>query len=94
MSVRAAALSGLVVGILVLVVAWALELPLERVTLLAPLVVVCAAAVAGLAVFWTRAALESYREARHPRLIVTLIAATVVLVVILTLLGIELPREG
>jgi hypothetical protein len=92
-SVRAAAVSGLVVGVLVIVVAWALELPLERVTVLAPVVVVCAAAVAGLAVFWTRAALESIREARHPRVMVGVILATVVLVVILTLLGIELPRE-
>jgi hypothetical protein len=85
--------SGVVVGALVLVVAWALGLPLERVTLLAPVVVVCAAAAAGLAVFWARAALESLREARHPRLILALSAAGVVLVVILTLLGIELPRE-
>jgi hypothetical protein len=90
---RAAAVSGVVVGALVLVVAWALELPLERVTLLAPVVVVCAAAAAGLVVFWVRAALESLREARHPRLIMALGAAAVVLVVVLTLLGIELPRE-
>ena len=93
MSARAAAGSGLVVGLLVLLAAWLFELPLSRVVLLAPLVVLVAAAIAGLVVFWTRAAADSLREAKRPRLIVGAAAAIVALGVILTLLGVELPRE-
>jgi uncharacterized membrane protein (UPF0182 family) len=92
-SARAAAGSGLVVGLLVLLAAWLFELPLSRVVLLAPLVVLVAAAIAGLVVFWTRAAADSLREAKRPRLIVGAAAAIVALGVILTLLGVELPRE-
>ena len=93
MSARAAAASGLVVGLLVLSVAWLFELPLSRVAVLAPLIVLIAAAMAGLFVFWARAAAESLREARRPHLIIGATAAVVVLGVVLTLLGIELPRE-
>jgi hypothetical protein len=56
-------------------------------------VVLIAAAIAGLVVFWTRAAAESLRDAKRPRMIVGAAAAVVVLGVALTLLGIELPRE-
>jgi uncharacterized membrane protein len=81
------------VGCLVLVVAWVFELPVARVALLAPVVVVIAAAVAGLFVFWARAATESYREAKRPRLIAGAAVAIVAAGVVLTILGIELPRE-
>ncbi|HWH55224.1 MAG TPA: hypothetical protein VNT04_06555 [Gaiellaceae bacterium] len=93
MSARSAAISGLVVGVLVLGVAWLFELPVTRVALLAPVVVLIAAVVAGLVVFWSRAAADSLREAKRPRLIVGAAAAVVGLGVVLTLLGIELPRE-
>jgi hypothetical protein len=93
MSARAAAFSGLVVGVLVLGVAWLFDISVSHVTLLAPVVVLVAAAVAGLAVFWTRAAADSLREAKRPRLILGAAAAIVVLGVVLTLLGVELPRE-
>ena len=78
---------------LVLAVAWLFELPVARVALLAPVVVVVAAAVAGLAVFWVRAAHESYREAKRPRLIAGATVAIVALGIVLTILGVELPRE-
>jgi hypothetical protein len=90
---RAATISGLVVGALVLLVAWLFDVSLAHVTLLAPVVVIVAAAVAGLAVFWVRAALESLREAKHPRLILAAGAGVVAVGILLTLLGIELPRE-
>jgi hypothetical protein len=92
-NVRAAAVSGIVVAVLVLTVAWIFELPLARVAALAPLVVLVAAALAGLVVFWTRAALEGLRGAKHPRVIVGAALAIVILGVLLTVLGIELPRE-
>jgi hypothetical protein len=92
-SVRAAAASGVAVGVLVLTVAWVFELPLGRVAALAPVVVLVAAAAVGLVVFWTRAALEGLRGAKHPRVIVGAALAIVALGVLLTVLGIELPRE-
>jgi hypothetical protein len=92
-SVRAAAISGLVVGALVLGVAWLFDISVSHVTLLAPVVVLIAAAVAGLGVFWFRAAADSLRESKHSRLIVGAGAAVVVLGIVLTVLGIQLPRE-
>ena len=93
MSVRAAAISGLVVGALVLAVAWLFDVSISHVTLLAPVVVLIAAAVAGLGVFWFRAAADSLRESKHPRLVVGAGAAVVVVGIVLTVLGVELPRE-
>jgi uncharacterized membrane protein len=92
-SAKAAALSGLAVGVLVLSVAWFFDIPVSRVALLAPVVVLVAAAVAGLVVFWSRAAADSLREAKRPRMIVGAAAAIVGLGVVLTLLGIEIPHE-
>jgi hypothetical protein len=93
MSTRAAALSGLVVGGLVLLVAWLFDVSVGHVVLLAPVVVLVFAAVAGLAVFWFRAAADSLRESRHPRVILGATAVVIVLGIALTVLGIELPRE-
>jgi hypothetical protein len=78
---------------LVVVTVWLTDLSLERAVLLAPVLVIGVAAVAGLAVFWGRVGWESFREARHPRLIIGLTAAFVLLLIGLTLLGVELPRE-
>jgi hypothetical protein len=93
MSTRAAALSGLVIGGLVLAVGWLFELPADRVVVHAPVIVVVAAVVAGLAVFWFRAAADSLRESKHPRMILGAAAAVLVLGIVLTVLGVELPRE-
>jgi uncharacterized membrane protein len=93
MSARATAISGLVVGVLVLVVAWLFELPVARVAVLAPVIVVVAAAVAGLGVFWARAARESYREAKRPRVIAGATIENLGVGIVLTILGVELPRE-
>jgi hypothetical protein len=93
MNTRTAAISGLVVGALVLAVAWLFDVSVAHVALIAPLVVLVAAAVAGLAVFWFRAAADSIRESRHPRLILGAAAAVVVVGIVLTALGVELPRE-
>ncbi len=93
MSTRAAAISGFVVGLLVLLVAWLFDVSVAHVTLLAPVVVVCAAAVVGLGVFWARAAADSLRESRRPRLVVGLIVGVVLVGLVLTVLGVELPRE-
>ncbi len=73
--------------------AWLFELSLGRAALLAPVIVGCAGAIAGLAVVWTRAGLETLRRTRRPRLVVGLSVAAVALVTVLTWLGVELPRE-
>src|ERR1044072_2897370 len=51
---RASLLSGLVVAGLVLLVVWLFDIKLERAAVLAPVLVVVAGAVAGLAVLWTK----------------------------------------
>ena len=93
MSARAAAISGLAVGVLVLATAWLFDVSVGHVMLLAPVVVLVAAAIAGLGVFWARAAADSIRGSRHPRLFLGAIAAVLVVGVVLTVLGVELPRE-
>jgi hypothetical protein len=77
----------------VLVTVWVTDLSFERAILLAPVLVIGVAALAGLVVFWSRVGLDSFRHARHPRLVVTTAVAFVLLLVALTLLGVQLPRE-
>jgi uncharacterized membrane protein YidH (DUF202 family) len=91
-SVRLAAAS-VAVTALVLVTVWVTDLSFSRAILLAPVLVVGLAAVAGLLVFWSRVGWESLRRARHPRLLVAGAVALVLLLVGLTLLGVNLPRE-
>jgi hypothetical protein len=81
------------VTVLVLVTVWVSDLTFQRAVLLAPVLVIGLAAVAGLVVFWGRVGLDSLRRARHPRLILAAAFAFVLLLVGLTLVGIELPRE-
>jgi hypothetical protein len=77
----------------VVLTVWLTDLSFERAILLAPVLVIGVAAVAGLAVFWGRVGWDSFRQARHPRLVVGLAVAFVLLLIGLTLLGVELPRE-
>ena len=92
MSMRLAAASAAVTGLVVATV-WVSDLSFERAVLLAPVLVIGLAAVAGLLVFWGRVGWESFRQARHPRLVVAAALAFVALLVGLTLLGVQLPRE-
>ena len=85
MSLRVAAAS-LAVGMLVLLAVWLTDLSFERAALLAPVLVLGLAAVAGLLVLWGRVAWQQLRESRHPR-------AIVALGLVLVLLGVKLPHE-
>jgi amino acid transporter len=87
-------LSSVVTIALVLIAVWALELSLERATVLAPVLVLAFGAAAGLVVLWTRIGWESLRRRRHPWHLVALGAGVVALLVLLSLLGVKLPREG
>ena len=54
----------LVCTVVTLAAVWAFELSWERVALLAPVLIVGGAAIAGLMLVWTRAFLESVRRGR------------------------------
>ena len=92
MSVRVVAAS-VAVTALVLLSAWIFELPLERAALLAPVIVVGFAAIAGLLVLWGRVGWEQYRESRHPVAIAVGAGVVVALFVTLSALGVKLPHE-
>jgi hypothetical protein len=92
--VRKVGISIAAIVVLVPLTAWVFAWPIERAVYLAPIILVGAAALLGLAILWARVALDSLRESRRPRLVLTLWAAGIGLIVLLTLLGVELPREG
>jgi hypothetical protein len=91
-SFRLAAAS-LGITVLVLLTVWVTDLSFQRAILLAPVLVIGVAAVAGLFVFWGRVGWESLRSTRHPALVAAAAVGFVALVVGLTLLGVKLPRE-
>ena len=78
---------------LVVLAVWLTDLSFQRAALLAPVLVVGLGAVAGLVVFWGRTGWDSLRRSRHPALIAAGAAAFVALLVVLTLLGVNLPHE-
>ena len=78
---------------LVLLTVWVTELSFQRAILLAPVLVIGVAAVAGLLVFWGRVGWDSLRRTGHPGLIAAAAVGFVALLVGLTLLGVKLPHE-
>jgi hypothetical protein len=92
--VRKVAISIAAIAVLIPLTAWLLAWPIERAVYLAPVILVGAAALLGLAILWARVAFESLRESRRPRLVLGLWAAGIGLILLLTYLGISLPREG
>ncbi len=79
---------------LVTFTAWLMGWPLERAVYLAPIIVIGFAALAGLLILWGKVALQQLRESRRPKLVVTLWLVGIGLLVLLSVLGVELPREG
>jgi hypothetical protein len=65
----------------------------ERWIVLAPALVVGAGLVLGVLILLGRAFADSVRESHHPRWIVLGLLGVVGAVVVLTYLGVELPRE-
>jgi hypothetical protein len=65
----------------------------ERWVTLAPVFVIGAGLVAAVFILLGRAFASSVRESGHTRLVMVGLAALVGIVVVLTFLGVELPRE-
>jgi hypothetical protein len=84
---------GVVTG-LVFLTAWILGWPAERAVYLAPVIVVGFAAAAGLLILWGKVALQQLRETKRPKLVLALWLGAIGLIVLLSVLGVELPREG
>jgi hypothetical protein len=74
--------------------AWILSWPLEKAVYLAPIIVAAVGASIGLIVFWARVVYVQVRDSPNRRLLLWLAAGFVVLVTVLTVLGVQLPREG
>lgn len=87
--VALAVVFGLVV-LTALIMGW----PLEKAVYLAPVIVVAAAALLGLLILWGKVAVQSLRESKRPRLVLGLWVGGLALLVLLSVLGVELPREG
>ena len=79
---------------LVALTAWALAWPFEKAVYLAPVIVVAGAAAIGLVLLWSKVALNSLRESRHPRRVLAYWLLGLGLLVALTVLGVKLPSEG
>ena len=91
---RAAVASGLVTAALVLLAVGVFELSLERAAILAPVLVVVFGAAAGLVVLWMKVGWEALQRRRRPWLVAAIAVAVLALLVGLSLLGVQLPREG
>jgi len=68
--------------------------PLARAIYLAPVIVVGGAAAVGLLMLWVKVAAQQLRESKRPRLVIALWLAGIALLVVLSVLGVKLPREG
>jgi hypothetical protein len=93
-STKAALISGVVTAALVLLVVWVFEVSLDRAAVLAPVIVVAFGAAAGVVVLWAKVGWEALQRRRRPWLVLGLAVATVALIAGLSLLGLDLPREG
>jgi predicted neutral ceramidase superfamily lipid hydrolase len=89
LGVALAVVFGLVVAT-ALIMGW----PLERAIYLAPVIVVAAAALLGLLILWGKVAAQSLKESKRPRLVLGLWVGGIALLVLLSVLGVNLPREG
>ena len=86
-------LSALATAALVALAVWLFGLSFDRAAVLAPLLVAVAGAAAALFVLWARVGCESLRRREHPWRIVALAVGVLALLVVLSTLGVKLPRE-
>ena len=93
MRLRVAVAALLGVCALVALTSWLFRMPLQQAAVAAPIIVVSAAALVGLVLFWTKVAYESLRRQRHPGRILAVALAVLTLLVVLSFF-VELPRGG
>ena len=94
MSTKAAVISGVVTAALVLLVVWVFEVSIDRAAVLAPVIVVAFGAGAGVLVLWAKIGWEALHRRRRPWLVAGIAVGAIVLIAALSLLGVQLPREG
>jgi hypothetical protein len=90
---RLIAVSAAACTALVLLFAWWFGWEVQRAMTLAPVLVIAVGAAAGVAVVLGKALGETLRSFGHPRLLIGLAVGLVGVVVVLSLLGVQLPRE-
>ena len=83
-----------VILVLVAATAWIMAWPLEKAVYLAPVIVVGSAAAVGLLILWGKVAIQSLKESKRPKLVLALWLAGLALLVLLSYLGVKLPKEG
>jgi hypothetical protein len=81
------------VTVIVVLAVWLTNLSFQRAILLAPVLVIGVAAVAGLFVFWGRVGWDSLQRAQRPRLVLAAAAVIVAVLVVMSVLGVNLPHE-
>ena len=91
MTLRYVLVAAAAVAALVALTAWLFRMPLERAAVAAPIIVVSAAALVGLVLFWTKVAHESLRRQRHPGRILAAGLLAFALLVVLSFF-VDLPR--
>jgi ABC-type cobalamin transport system permease subunit len=74
--------------------AWLFSISLERAFVLAPAIVIGAGLLGMVFVLLVRAAIENARELKNPRRFWIGLAVACVVIAVLSILGVELPREG
>ena len=79
---------------LVAATAWFMAWPFEKAVYLAPVIVIGGAALVGLCILWGKVAVQSLKESKRPRLVLALWIVGLALLVVLSYLGVKLPREG
>ena len=87
-------IAALAVVALVAATALLMGWPLERAVYLAPVIVFGFAAVAGLLILWGKVAWQQLQETKRPRLVISLWILGIGLLVLLSILGVKLPKEG
>jgi predicted transcriptional regulator len=88
-----AATTAVTIG-LAFLVSWFFSISLGRAFVLGPVIVVGAGVVAMTCLLLVRGAIESARELRNPRRFWVWFGVACVVIACLSLLGVELPREG
>jgi len=62
------------------------------IAILAPVIVVAVGAVVGLLILWGKVAAQHLRETRRPRLVLAIWIGGIALLVLLSYLGVKLPK--